>query len=118
MTILDRDDVDRKPASVGVPPPLYALRILDGDGARAAPGEVGEIVGRGPITMPGYYRRPELTAETLRDGWISSGDLGYVDDDGFLLSSTARRTSSSPAASTSTRATSRRSRSSIPTLST
>ena len=41
-------------------------------------GEVGEIVGRGPITMPGYYERPDLTAETIRDGWVYTGDLGYV----------------------------------------
>ena len=85
VTILDRDDVERKAASVGVPPPLYALRIVDADGSTLPAGEVGEIVGRGPITMPGYFRRPELTAETLRDGWIASGDLGYVDDDGFLF---------------------------------
>ncbi len=85
VTILDRDDVDWKPASVGVPPPLYAVRILDPDGVPLAPNKVGEIFGRGPITMPGYFRRPELTAETLRDGWIASGDLGYVDDDGFLF---------------------------------
>lgn len=85
VTILDRDDVARKPASVGVPPPLYALRIIDAEGAEVPAGEVGEIHGRGPITMPGYFRRPELTAETLRDGWLASGDLGYVDDDGFLF---------------------------------
>ncbi len=84
VTILDRDDVERKPGSVGVPPPLYAMRILGPDGAELPPGEVGEIVGRGPITMPGYLGRPDLTAETLVDGWIRSGDLGYVDDDGFL----------------------------------
>jgi long-chain acyl-CoA synthetase len=84
VTILDRDDVERKPASVGVPPPLYALRILGLDGEDLGPGEIGEIAGRGPITMPGYHGRPDLTAETLVDGWIRSGDLGYVDDDGFL----------------------------------
>ena len=60
------------------------MRILGADGAELPPGEVGEIVGRGPITMPGYLGRPDLTAETLVDGWIRSGDLGYVDDDGFL----------------------------------
>ena len=45
---------------------------------------MGEIVGRGPITTPGYHRRPDLTAEALVDGWLRSGDLGYVDEDGFL----------------------------------
>ncbi len=84
VTILDRADVERKPGSVGVPPPLYSLRIVDADGAELPPGQVGEIIGRGPITMPGYHRRPELTAETLVDGWIKSADLGYVDEDGFL----------------------------------
>ena len=84
VTILDRDDVERKAASVGVPPPLYELRIVGDDGRDLPPGEVGEIVGRGPITTPGYHRRPDLTAETLVDGWLRSGDLGYVDEDGFL----------------------------------
>ena len=53
-------------------------------GREAAAGEVGEIVGRGPILMAGYYRRPEQTAEAVRDGWLYSGDLGYVDEDGYL----------------------------------
>ncbi len=84
VTILDRDDVERKPESVGVPPPLYEMRIVGGDGRELAAGEVGEIAGRGPITMPGYHGRPDLTAAALVDGWLYSGDLGYVDDDGFL----------------------------------
>jgi len=85
VTILDRDDFAAKPDSVGIPPPLYEMRIVDDDGNDLPPGEVGEIVGRGPITMPGYYKRPDLTAEAIRDGWLHSGDLGYVDDDGFLF---------------------------------
>ena len=84
ITVLDKHDVPRKPESVGVPPPFFEMRIVGEDGRDCAPGEVGEIVGRGPIKMTGYYKRPDLTAETLRDGWIFSGDLGRVDEDGFL----------------------------------
>jgi acyl-CoA synthetase (AMP-forming)/AMP-acid ligase II len=61
------------------------MRIVDDAGNDLPPGEVGEIVGRGPITMPGYYKRPDLTAAAIRDGWLFSGDLGYVDEDGFLF---------------------------------
>ncbi|MGB5732707.1 MAG: alpha/beta fold hydrolase [Acidimicrobiia bacterium] len=85
VTVLDRDDFAAKPGSVGVPPPLYEMRIADDSGDDVPPGHVGEIAGRGPITMSGYYRRPDLTAEAIRDGWLYTGDLGYVDDDGFLF---------------------------------
>jgi acyl-CoA synthetase (AMP-forming)/AMP-acid ligase II len=47
-------------------------------------GEIGEIVGRGPTLMTEYYKRPDLTAQAIKDGWLYSGDLGYVDDDNFL----------------------------------
>jgi len=84
VTVLDRDDALRKSGSVGVPPPFYSMRIVGDAGQDLPAGEIGEIVGRGPITMPGYYNRPEETKRTLRDGWLYTGDLGYVDDDGFL----------------------------------
>ncbi|HXX85608.1 MAG TPA: AMP-binding protein [Casimicrobiaceae bacterium] len=84
ITVLDRADATHKAGSVGVPPPFYDMRIIDEAGTECAAGQVGEIVGRGPITMPGYLNRPELTAQTLRDGWLYTGDLGYVDDDGYL----------------------------------
>ena len=58
VTILDRDDAQRKAGSVGVPPPFYEMRIVGEDGRDLPPGDVGEIVGRGPITMPGYYGAP------------------------------------------------------------
>ncbi|MBL6926460.1 MAG: acyl--CoA ligase [Acidimicrobiia bacterium] len=83
-TVLDRDAPHSKLGSVGVPPPLYELRIVDDDGNDVPVGEVGEIVGRGPVLMPSYYKRPDLTAEAIRDGWLYSGDLGRLDDDGYL----------------------------------
>jgi len=84
VTILDRDDAERKSGSVGIPPPFFEVKIVDAEGRGLPPREIGEIIGRGPITMPGYINRPEATAATLRDGWIWSGDLGYVDEDGYL----------------------------------
>jgi long-chain acyl-CoA synthetase len=84
VTILDRSDFVDKAGSVGVPPPLFEMRIVDDNGDDVPAGVVGEIVGRGPITMPGYYKRPDLTAEAIRDGWLFSGDLGRVDEDGYL----------------------------------
>jgi len=84
VTILDKNDAVRKEGSVGAPPPFFEMRILDPDGRDCRPGEVGEICGRGPILMAGYYKRPDLTAAAVVDGWLHSGDLGYVDEDGFL----------------------------------
>lgn len=85
FTILDRVDAVRKLGSVGVPPPYTRVRIVREDGVIAAPGETGEIVGRGPMLMTGYHGRPDLTAQAVRDGWLHSGDLGYVDEDGYLF---------------------------------
>ena len=85
MTVLDKHDSIRKVGSVGCPPPFMAIKIMREDGSEAAPGEVGEIVGRSPCLMPGYYKRPDLTAKAIRDGWLYSGDAGYVDEDGYLF---------------------------------
>ena len=84
VTILDRSDAMRKAGSVGKPPVFYRMRIVREDGSDCETGEVGEIIGRGPILMNGYFNRPDLTAEAVRDGWLHSGDLGYVDADGYL----------------------------------
>ncbi len=60
------------------------LRIVAPDGTEAAPGADGEICARGPSLMQGYWRAPEATAQTLRDGWLHTGDVGHLDEDGYL----------------------------------
>ncbi len=85
VTILDKHDALRKVGSVGCPPPFFDIAILDRDGRSCPPGVVGEIVGRGPILMPGYYKRPDLTAKAIVDGWLHTGDAGYLDEDGYLF---------------------------------
>ncbi len=84
ITVLDRTHYSAKPDSVGVPTYFSEMRIVGERGEDLAAGQVGEIVGRGPMLMPGYYKRPDLTAEAIRDGWLFTGDLGYADEDGFL----------------------------------
>ncbi|HEU4352929.1 MAG TPA: AMP-binding protein [Burkholderiales bacterium] len=84
VTILDREDAVRKAGSVGVPTMFQSMRIVAEDGSDCAPGEIGEICGRGPLLMTGYYKRPDLTEQAMRGGWLHSGDLGYVDEEGFL----------------------------------
>ena len=84
ITVLDKNHYAAKPNSVGIPQPFFEMRIMNEQGEDLPPGEIGEIVGRGPVLMPGYYERPDLTSQTIVDGWLHSGDLGYVDEDGFL----------------------------------
>ncbi|ADU51722.1 O-succinylbenzoate-CoA ligase [Thermaerobacter marianensis DSM 12885] len=77
-------DALRKLGSAGKPLFFNELRIVDDDGRPVPPGEVGEIVVRGPTVTPGYHNRPDATARAWRDGWFHTGDLGYVDEDGYL----------------------------------
>jgi acyl-CoA synthetase (AMP-forming)/AMP-acid ligase II len=85
MTVLDKYDAIRKVGSVGVPAPFMEMRILDAEGKICAPGEIGEICGTSPMMMPGYYKQPDLTQKAIVDGWLHTGDAGYVDEDGFLF---------------------------------
>ena len=84
VTVLDKHDAVRKLGSVGCPTPFMEIRILREDGTECAAGEVGEICGRAPILMPGYYKRPDLTAKAIIDGWLHTGDAGYLDEEGYL----------------------------------
>ncbi|MGP3725809.1 AMP-binding protein [Cereibacter sphaeroides] len=70
--------------SCGVPCPFRECRIVGEDGQPVARGEIGELQIRGPGIMLGYYNNPEATAEVLKDGWFSSGDLFRQDEDGFF----------------------------------
>ena len=70
--------------SAGRPVPIAEVRIVDSEGRPVAAGTVGEIAARGPMVMAGYWNKPEQTAEVLRDGWMHTGDGGYMDADGFV----------------------------------
>jgi acyl-CoA synthetase (AMP-forming)/AMP-acid ligase II len=74
-----------KPGSCGRPIRGVALRIVDDDGRDLPPGASGEVLVRGPNVMQGYFGDPALTRATLRDGWLHTGDLGYLDEEGFLF---------------------------------
>ena len=84
FTVLDKYDYAKKTDSVGCATPFSEVIIVDKKGKELPAGEVGEIIGRGPLAMAGYYKQPELTRQTIVNGWIYSGDLGYMDEDGYL----------------------------------
>jgi long-chain acyl-CoA synthetase len=77
---------DRKPGSVGIGVPSTDYKVVDlADGENEVPvGELGEIIIKGPQVMKGYWNMPEETAQTLRNGWLYTGDIGRVDEDGYL----------------------------------
>ena len=76
----------QKPGSIGVPVPGTLARIVDTeDGERVlAHNEIGELVIKGPQVMKGYWNRPEETARTIRDGWLYTGDIAYMDEEGYF----------------------------------
>ena len=76
----------RKPGSIGIPVPDTDAKIVDLEtGARLGVEQVGELAIKGPQVMPGYWHRPEETAETIKDGWLHTGDIARIDADGYIF---------------------------------
>ncbi len=74
-----------KVGSVGSAIPGISIRVLDGDGRPLPPGQVGEFAVKGPNVMQGYFKNEEETAQVLKDGWLYTGDMGYMDEDGDIF---------------------------------
>jgi long-chain acyl-CoA synthetase len=74
-----------KPGSVGVPIPGAVVRILDEEEGELPVGQVGEVCCRSPAVMRGYWHAARATADTIRDGWLHTGDIGYLDEEGYLF---------------------------------
>jgi long-chain acyl-CoA synthetase len=77
-------DRPAKPGSIGRPIPEFDARIVDENGKELAPGGIGELLIKGPAVMKGYLNRPQATEETIRDGWLHTGDIARMDDDQYI----------------------------------
>lgn len=80
-----RPDMRPKPGSAGVPIPGTEVRIVDAQGRGMEPGQDGELILRSRAVMAGYWGEPEITARTIRNGWLHTGDLARVDEDGYYF---------------------------------
>ncbi len=78
------EDYVNRPDSAGAPPGAVELKIVDPDGNTLPAGEVGELWCKGAMNCKAYWNKPEATAETFVDGWVVTGDLARIDDEGFL----------------------------------
>ena len=91
LTVLTAEDhartdenADRRLSSCGKPVPGVDVRVVDTEGNDVKPGDVGEIIARGPNIMAGYWKRPADTEQAVVDGWLRTGDLATVDEEGYL----------------------------------
>ena len=74
----------QKPLSVGPPLPDYEVKIVNDELVEVPQGKIGEIIVKGDNIMKGYYKNPEATEQTVINGWLLTGDLGYIDDEGYI----------------------------------
>jgi fatty-acyl-CoA synthase len=84
VSVLRDKDYEKAPDSIGRPFSHCDVKIVREDGEEAPRGEVGEILVRSPSVMQGYFRQPEATAQAMRDGWLRTGDLGSMDEAGYI----------------------------------
>ncbi len=84
LSILDPEMLDTKPGSIGKGIPGVLLRVVNPDGSQVEPGETGEVVAKGDNIMQGYFKDPAMSQETIKDGWLYTGDLGRIDEDGYF----------------------------------
>lgn len=77
-------DIEHYTGSIGVPVPSTEVKVVDEDGNEVPMGEPGELLVKGPQVMAGYLGRPEATAESIKDGWFATGDMGTVDEHGYF----------------------------------
>lgn len=82
--MLSKEDYARKIGSIGKPVMFNDIRIVDDEGRDLPPGEIGELLIKGPNVMKEYWNLPEETSKTIRDGWLYSGDLAWRDEEGFV----------------------------------
>ena len=81
----NRPDRERKAGSIGIPVDGVEMKLVDEKGEEVPQGEVGEVLMRGPVVMKGYWNRPDATADTLQDGWLKTGDMGTMDEEGYFF---------------------------------
>lgn len=84
MLLLPKEDIQDKAGSIGKPGFFTDVWVTGANGEKAAPQVIGEIVAKGPTVMSGYWNMPEATAQAIVDGVLHTGDLGYVDEEGYL----------------------------------
>jgi long-chain acyl-CoA synthetase len=79
------EDYELRPDSCGPAVPVCDMKIVGADGQILGPNQIGELWGKGPNVVKGYWNKPEATAQTFVDGWVRTGDLAKIDEDGFCF---------------------------------
>jgi long-chain acyl-CoA synthetase len=85
MATFNPPDRERKPGSIGLPTGGTEIKLVDDRDDEVPQGQPGELVMRGPFVMKGYWNRPDATESVMRGGWLHTGDIGTVDQDGYFF---------------------------------